>query len=120
MADNLPRNGPHSDLNFDGKTKGSSRLQHKFPPADSVLAARALNVIEAESRFCTQNETESAIGNDSSSSGPSPLQLKELNELPASSTRGWRFYGAFGTLCLVTFIIALDSTIICVALPVSS
>ncbi|KAF5650519.1 multidrug transporter [Fusarium tjaetaba] len=87
------------------------------PPADSVLAARALNVIEAESRSRTQNETESAIGNPSSTSGPSPLQLKELNELPASSTRGWRFYGAFGTLCLVTFIIALDSTIICVALP---
>ncbi|KAF5562796.1 multidrug transporter [Fusarium napiforme] len=87
------------------------------PPADSVLAARALNVIEAESRSRTQNETESAIGNPSSSSGPSPLQLKELNELPASSTRGWHFYGAFGTLCLVTFIIALDSTIICVALP---
>lgn len=32
--------------------------------------------------------------------------------------RGWRFYGAFGTLCLVSFIIAVDSTIIGVALPV--
>ncbi|KAF5724077.1 multidrug transporter [Fusarium mundagurra] len=117
MADNLPRNGPLGDLNFDDKTRGSSRLQHKFPPADSIPAARTMNVIEAESRSCKQNETESAIGNPSSCSGSTSLQLKELNELPASSSRGWRFYGAFGTLCLVNFIIALDSTIICVALP---
>lgn len=47
-------------------------------------------------------------------------QLVELKEpVTPTSGRGWRFYGAFGTLCLVTFIIALDSTIICVALPVS-
>lgn len=45
------------------------------------------------------------------------LELKE--PVTSTSGRGWRFYGAFGTLCLVTFIIALDSTIICVALPVS-
>lgn len=32
---------------------------------------------------------------------------------------GWRTYAAFATLCLVTFIVALDSTIICVAIPVS-
>ncbi|KAM0338539.1 hypothetical protein ACHAPU_011299 [Fusarium lateritium] len=52
-----------------------------------------------------------------SSSGPSSVQIKETGDIPASTTRGWRFYGAFGTLCLVTFIIALDATIICVALP---
>lgn len=47
-------------------------------------------------------------------------QSVELKVSPASTPkRGWRFYGAFGTLCLVTFVIALDSTIICVALPVS-
>ncbi|KAF4495623.1 multidrug transporter [Fusarium agapanthi] len=117
MADNGPRNGSTSDINFDDKTRGSSRLEHKFPPSDSITAACVLDMMEAESRSCTQNETESAIGNLSSSSGPSSLQLKELNELPASSSRVWPFYGAFGTLCLVTFIIALDSTIICVALP---
>ena len=48
----------------------------------------------------------------------SSTQPKESEDGPSSKTRGWRFYGAFGTLCLVTFIIALDSTIICVALPV--
>ncbi|KAH7162571.1 major facilitator superfamily domain-containing protein [Dactylonectria estremocensis] len=32
-------------------------------------------------------------------------------------THGWQTYAAFGTLCLLTFIVALDSTIICVALP---
>ena len=32
--------------------------------------------------------------------------------------RGWRFYGSFGSLCLATFIIAIDATIISVALPV--
>jgi hypothetical protein len=52
------------------------------------------------------------------SSGYSSTQPKEYEDSPSSKTRGWRFYGAFGTLCLVTFIIALDSTIICVALPV--
>ncbi|KAI5465732.1 major facilitator superfamily domain-containing protein [Mariannaea sp. PMI_226] len=31
---------------------------------------------------------------------------------------GWRTYAAFATLCLVTFIVALDSTIICVAIPI--
>ena len=46
-------------------------------------------------------------------------QYVEIKEPPALPSRGWRFYGAFGTLCLCTFIIALDSTIICVALPVS-
>jgi hypothetical protein len=56
----------------------------------------------------------------SSSSGPPSIHIKATEDIPASTTRGWRFYGAFGTLCLVTFIIALDSTIICVALPVSS
>jgi len=50
--------------------------------------------------------------------GHSSTQPKDSEDSPPSKTRGWRFYGAFGTLCLVTFIIALDSTIICVALPV--
>ncbi|SPJ74421.1 related to putative multidrug transporter [Fusarium torulosum] len=54
---------------------------------------------------------------DPSSSGPPSIHIKATEDIPASTTRGWRFYGAFGTLCLVTFIIALDSTIICVALP---
>ncbi|CEI39108.1 hypothetical protein FVEN_g10709 [Fusarium venenatum] len=53
----------------------------------------------------------------SSSPGPSSIQIKGIEDIPSTTTRGWRFYGAFGTLCLVTFIIALDSTIICVALP---
>ncbi|KAF5677962.1 multidrug transporter [Fusarium heterosporum] len=51
------------------------------------------------------------------SSGSSSVQIEETEDIPASTARGWRFYGAFGTLCLVTFIIALDATIICVALP---
>ncbi|KAH7188721.1 major facilitator superfamily domain-containing protein [Fusarium flagelliforme] len=49
--------------------------------------------------------------------GYSSTQPKEFEDSPSSEPHGWRFYGAFGTLCLVTFIIALDSTIICVALP---
>ncbi|KAL5599971.1 hypothetical protein FOVSG1_007783 [Fusarium oxysporum f. sp. vasinfectum] len=117
MADNGPSNGSPSDLIPDDRTGDSSRQQDKFSPADSIPATRALDVIGAESGSCTQIKSENAIGNLSPSSGPSSLQLKELNELPASLSRGWRFYGAFGTLCLVTFIIALDSTIICVALP---
>ncbi|KAK2698854.1 hypothetical protein QWA68_002498 [Fusarium oxysporum] len=117
MADNGPSNGSPSDLKPDDRTGDSSRQQDKFSPADSIPATRALDVIGAESGSCTQIKSENAIGNLSPSSGPSSLQLKELNELPTSLSRGWRFYGAFGTLCLVTFIIALDSTIICVALP---
>lgn len=37
-----------------------------------------------------------------------------------TETRGWRFYGSFFSLCLGTFIVAMDATIISVALPVSS
>ncbi|KAF7542186.1 hypothetical protein G7Z17_g11808 [Cylindrodendrum hubeiense] len=46
-------------------------------------------------------------------------QSTEFNEGVSTTvpTHGWRTYAAFGTLCLVTFIVALDSTIICVAIP---
>lgn len=62
---------------------------------------------------------------DSETSYPqTDLQSDDASEIkepaPVNTKRGWRFYGAFGTLCLVTFIIALDSTIICVALPVGA
>ncbi|UZP44270.1 hypothetical protein NXS19_012082 [Fusarium pseudograminearum] len=51
------------------------------------------------------------------SGAPGTTNPLGTEDMSSTTTRGWRFYGAFGTLCLVTFIIALDSTIICVALP---
>jgi hypothetical protein len=36
----------------------------------------------------------------------------------APVTKGWRLYGSFGTLCLASFIVAVDATVVSVALPV--
>jgi len=34
------------------------------------------------------------------------------------SKRGWRFYAAFGCLCIISLVCALDATSLSVALPV--
>ncbi|CAJ0553830.1 Ff.00g123420.m01.CDS01 [Fusarium sp. VM40] len=75
-----------------------------------------INVSESKTGPSHHHDTVLQV-DPSSSSGPPSIHTKANEDIPASTTRGWRFYGAFGTLCLVTFIIALDSTIICVALP---
>lgn len=51
------------------------------------------------------------------------IQAPDTSNVPSEKheiKRDWRFYGAFGTLCILTLIIALDSTILSVALPVST
>ncbi|KAH6897062.1 major facilitator superfamily domain-containing protein [Thelonectria olida] len=50
------------------------------------------------------------------SSGEESADVAEV-AIREAPKHGWRTYAAFGTLCLVTFIVALDSTIICVAVP---
>ncbi len=61
----------------------------------------------------------------SEKSGPGVLEL-EGRDLEESSledepvkVRGWLFYGCIATLCVVTFVIAVDAVIIAVSLPVS-
>ncbi|KAM0559557.1 hypothetical protein ACHAPJ_004080 [Fusarium lateritium] len=83
-------------------------------PAVSPLDVPGVNTGQSSPDSQSSDET---VFWDSSSPSPPSVQMKGTEDIPASMTRGWRFYGAFGTLCLVTFIIALDSTIICVALP---
>ncbi|KAI8671387.1 hypothetical protein NCS57_00613700 [Fusarium keratoplasticum] len=87
------------------------------PRMDSLPAVSPLNV-PGHTPQSSQSSSQGVIWDPSSSSNAPSVQLKEVENvnMPTAS-RGWRFYGAFGTLCLVTFIIALDSTIICVALP---
>lgn len=101
---------------------GSKVEKPQRPEAESLPAASPLSVpghTPHGSQSCSQGVVLDPSSSSSSSNAPS-VQLKEVDNvnMPTAS-RGWRFYGAFGTLCLVTFIIALDSTIICVALPVS-
>ncbi|KAF4472361.1 multidrug transporter [Fusarium albosuccineum] len=91
-------------------------LQPESLPAVSPLSASGTTTEHTPQT--SQPSNEGVLWDPSSSSSAQSVQLKEVEDAPApSSSRGWRFYGAFGTLCLVTFIIALDSTIICVALP---
>ncbi|RSL74210.1 hypothetical protein CEP51_011618 [Fusarium floridanum] len=87
------------------------------PEVDSLPVASPLSV-PGHTPQSSQSSSQGVIWDPSSSSNAPSVQLKEVENvnMPTAS-RGWRFYGAFGTLCLVTFIIALDSTIICVALP---
>jgi hypothetical protein len=92
-----------------------SLLEEKdLTPAVALLGAPGTTKIPPTST------NENGLHDFPSSPGPSSIQIKRIEDLPSTQVRGWRFYGAFGTLCLVTFIIALDSTIICVALPVGS
>ena len=89
------------------------------PRLDSLPVVSPLNV-PGHTPQSSQSSSQGVIWDPSSSSNAPSVQLKEVENVNMPTTsRGWRFYGAFGTLCLVTFIIALDSTIICVALPVS-
>lgn len=62
---------------------------------------------------------------------PTPIQdSTSLNDVPIESTSeqpqesldfnpGWRFTAAFGSLCFISLMAALDATSISVALPVS-
>ncbi|KAF4971450.1 hypothetical protein FZEAL_9849 [Fusarium zealandicum] len=92
----------------------------QVPRLDSLTAVSPLSVPGTYMGHTQQTSqpSESGLWDPSASTSVRSVQLKEADDSPAASTsRGWRFYGAFGTLCLLTFIIALDSTIICVALP---
>lgn len=54
-------------------------------------------------------------GTDSLPKAPSPS-----NTIPSMEAfePGWRFYGVFATLCVITLAVALDATSLSVALPV--
>ncbi|KAF2760573.1 MFS general substrate transporter [Pseudovirgaria hyperparasitica] len=47
-----------------------------------------------------------------------PLNPPEAPHHPSSGSKGWRFYAAFGSLCLVNLVCALDATSLAVALPI--
>ncbi|KAF4339242.1 multidrug transporter [Fusarium beomiforme] len=115
----MTNNSFAAHINTNASTTDPSHNQDNAPPVDSMPEICTLDDHKAETGSCAQNASEKPLGNPSSSSSSPSIQLKEMEELTTNTSRGWRFYGAFGTLCLVTFIIALDSTIICVALPVS-
>ncbi|CAM1505515.1 Fc.00g111520.m01.CDS01 [Cosmosporella sp. VM-42] len=84
-------------------------LQRMRTKGEAVTEEEALQEAKVERERRHSNATRTSTrGHD---------EFVELKELSTLLSRGWRFYGAFGTLCLCTFIIALDSTIICVALP---
>lgn len=104
------------------KTMSNEVEKHQRPEVprlDSLPAVSPLDV-PGHTPQSSQSSSQGVIWDPSSSSNAPSVQLKEVENVSMpTASRGWRFYGAFGTLCLVTFIIALDSTIICVALPVS-
>ncbi|KAM0297585.1 hypothetical protein ACHAPM_009317 [Fusarium culmorum] len=97
----------------------TSRPQTKMILPEEKNLTSAVTLLGASgtttSPLASINESDSR--DPPSSLGASSIQIKGIGDMSSTTTRGWRFYGAFGTLCLVTFIIALDSTIICVALP---
>ncbi|KAF5239151.1 hypothetical protein FAUST_5078 [Fusarium austroamericanum] len=97
----------------------TSRLQTKMLVTEKKNLTSAVTLLGAPgtttSPLASINESDSR--DPPSSLGASSIQIKGIGDMSSTTTRGWCFYGAFGTLCLVTFIIALDSTIICVALP---
>lgn len=100
----------------------TSLLQTKMLVTEKKNLTSAVTLLGAPgtttSPLASINESDSR--DPPSSLGASSIQIKGIGDMSSTTTRGWFFYGAFGTLCLVTFIIALDSTIICVALPVGS
>jgi MFS family permease len=51
------------------------------------------------------------------SPSPDGLDKTPAPHPPPRQSRGWRFYAAFACLCLVSFLTALDATIISVAVP---
>ncbi|CAF3610829.1 unnamed protein product [Fusarium graminearum] len=97
----------------------TSLLQTKMLVTEKKNLTSAVTLLGAPgtttSPLASINESDSR--DPPSSLGASSIQIKGIGDMSSTTTRGWFFYGAFGTLCLVTFIIALDSTIICVALP---
>ncbi|GKT97860.1 unnamed protein product [Fusarium langsethiae] len=109
----------HSSTQLVVNDNAASPPQHEIPLSEKKDITSAVTFLSA-SGTATNPSTPPDEGNfrgPSSSLGPSFIQIKRNEDLASATLRGWRFYGAFGTLCLVTFIIALDSTIICVALP---
>ncbi|RGP63695.1 multidrug transporter [Fusarium sporotrichioides] len=109
----------HSSTQLVVNDNATSPPQHEITLSEKKDIASAVTFLSA-SGTATNPSTPPDEGNfrgPSSSLGPSFIQIKRNEDLASATPRAWRFYGAFGTLCLVTFIIALDSTIICVALP---
>jgi hypothetical protein len=66
-----------------------------------------------------QPRTAAAPRDESASLTPSPASVKETQETEnRQSNYGWRFRAAFGCLCLINLMTAVDATILVVALPV--
>lgn len=67
-----------------------------------------------------QYHFEKYSGDNESTTTSATLVTKETiaNIKPFSEKADWRFFAAFGCLCLINLMCALDATILSVALPV--
>jgi hypothetical protein len=105
---------------------------HKLPSPPMTPQRNSQATLQALDEDLLQNDKTNGINNDKNndvsinvnetenekSEGEESADVAEV-AIRETPKHGWRTYAAFGTLCLVTFIVALDSTIICVAVPVS-
>lgn len=97
-------------------------LEEEFTYIDLPPTLEPLTMPGTYSHRSSEIVSQDMLRGQSSDSDRS-AQFKQDADDDASKSgepRGLRFYGAVGTLCLMTFIIALDSTIITVALSVST
>lgn len=75
---------------------------------------------QEEERLQSQQEPQHANSFSSSRSDQSVFDIDQENQGNNNKImRGWRFYGTFACLALVTLVCAIDATILSVALPVS-
>lgn len=85
----------------------------------------AMGIPEHHDRLNSTKSLQPSILESSSSAKSIELTApKTPTELPPrpnlSEAPGWRFHAAFGCLCLVNFVCALDATSLAVAIPVRS